>query len=149
MAEKLRYGKYIITFDNGNDIKVYSEFSNRYLTKYNRRGYDAFKLYGKSKFVHHIISEYYLGERPNDLCVNHKDGNKLNNEISNLEYVTWAENMKHSYKTGLHTIAKDVKNSPKYIDGRCSDIKKYKSDWYKANRQKCIDRAKINYLKNK
>jgi hypothetical protein len=149
MAEKLRYGKYTITFDTGNDIQVYSEYTKRYLTKYYRLGYHAFKLNGKNKFVHHIITEYYLGERAENLCVNHKDGNKLNNEISNLEYVTWSENIKHSYSTGLHTIAKDTKNSPKYIDGRCKDIKKYKSDWYKANREKCLERAKINYFKNK
>ena len=148
MAENLRYGKYLITFE-GNDIKVYSNYTKRYLTKFNRLGYYAFKLNGKAKFVHHIITEFYLGKRPVDMCVNHKDGNKLNNEISNLEYITWAENTKHSYQNGLHALSNDTTKSPKYIDGRCKDIVKYKSDWYFKNREKVLLRVKLNYQSKK
>jgi|TARA_R110000868_G_scaffold395034_1_gene666552 hypothetical protein len=56
----------------------------------------------KSFCVHRIIAETFL-ELPLDYenvryTVNHKDGNKLNNNISNLEWMTYSENNKHSYQ---------------------------------------------------
>lgn len=44
--------------------------------------------------------------KPNFKCeVNHKDGNKTNCHIDNLEWVTHSKNAKHSYETGLHKLA--------------------------------------------
>lgn len=53
--------------------------------------------------VHRFITLTFLGEKPQKLEINHKDGNKLNNAIDNLEYVTKSENLLHAYKHNLIT----------------------------------------------
>jgi len=52
--------------------------------------------------VHVLVAETFL-VKPNieNVCVNHKDGNKLNNHVSNLEWITLGENIKHAVTNGL------------------------------------------------
>lgn len=47
--------------------------------------------------VHTLIALTFLGARPNRLVVNHRNGNKHDNRVSNLEYVTVSEDRIHSY----------------------------------------------------
>jgi len=54
------------------------------------------KLYA----VHCLVAAAFIGDRPNKFDVNHKDLDKLNNCVSNLEYVTRSENLLHAAKAG-------------------------------------------------
>lgn len=60
----------------------------------------------KSKTVHRIVSEAFLIKHEASLVVNHIDGNKFNNKVSNLEWVTQKENVHHSFRTGLRVTGK-------------------------------------------
>ena len=51
--------------------------------------------------VHRLVAEHFLPNPDNMKEVNHKDGNKDNNHVSNLEWCTRSHNVKHSFDTGL------------------------------------------------
>lgn len=51
--------------------------------------------------VHFLVALTFLGPRPFRMDINHKDGNKQNNRLSNLEYVTSRENQRHAFQLGL------------------------------------------------
>ena len=51
--------------------------------------------------LHRLLALHFISNLDNLPCVNHKDGNKLNNAINNLEWCTYSENEKHAYDLGL------------------------------------------------
>lgn len=82
-------------------------------------GYKTICLYRESKAkalkVHRLVAEAFL-PNPNVLpMVNHKDGNKTNNIVSNLEWCTAKENTAHAIKTGLQPPNKKGADNPRSI----------------------------------
>lgn len=85
----------------------------------NNRGYYSVVVRKKTHMLHRLVAQAFVPNPDNKPIVNHKDGNKLNNHYSNLEWCTIAENNAHARATGLHIQAKGHKI-------------KYKSDATKA-----------------
>lgn len=76
----------------------------------NAKGYLRVSISKKLIFVHRLVAEKYV-PNPNNLPqVNHKDGNKLNNNADNLEWVDNLENRTHAVKTGLHLSGEKATN---------------------------------------
>ena len=83
---------------NGN---VYNRHGDLMVGAIDKCGYRHVILNRKTRNVHRVIAETFI-PNPNNLpCVNHKDGNKLNNSVENLEWCNHSENTLHSFKTGL------------------------------------------------
>ncbi len=76
--------------------------------------------------VHKFVAFTYLGERPDGLEINHKDGNKLNNSPSNLEYCTKSENLIHAYENDLLERKRGSKNGmAKLTENEVRSIRKH------------------------
>lgn len=94
-----------------SDGQVFSIRSNKYLkpiVKHN--GYLQVNLTkGKKRkacMIHQLVAEAFLNKPDNYgsvVVINHIDGNKQNNNVSNLEYITQQNNVIHGFKTGLNT----------------------------------------------
>lgn len=85
--------------------------------------YLGISIGGKNYRAHQLVAKVFLPNPYNKLIVNHKDGNKLNAKLDNLEWTTHKENSIHAYSTGLN---KNTKNIVQY-DKNMNKIKEFKS----------------------
>lgn len=89
--------------------------------------------FGKNKTfkIHRLKAIAFIPNPENKPCINHIDGNKLNNDIYNLEWCTHSENHKHAFKIGLKTPHHNTDHSSNkpvnQLDLNMNFIAKYKS----------------------
>lgn len=85
------------SFQQGKTMILQPELTNN--------GYLRVRLYkdGKAKrfSVHRLVATAFISNPDGKPQVNHRDGHPLNNHVSNLEWATAHENMRHAYETGL------------------------------------------------
>lgn len=99
--------------------KVWSYKSKRFLkTTKNQYEYETVGLMKngkrKYKYVHRIVAETYLNNRENGTEVNHKDENKSNNSVDNLEWITHKENV--NYGSRVKRIAQRKSKKVKCLE---------------------------------
>ena len=92
-------------------------------------GYKCTDLYnnGKSKTikVHKLVAESFIGNRPLNCEINHIDGNKQNNKVNNLEYVTRSENILHAFRTGLIKVDEKWIEKSKLASKKSHELNNY------------------------
>lgn len=89
----------LIIFEDGTIYREFKKYCRLVTGTPHYKGYLNVKCHGKIMKKHRVIMEAFYGK--SNLTVDHIDGDKTNNSISNLEYVTNAENIRRSHKLGL------------------------------------------------
>ena len=91
--------------------------------------------------LHRLVAETFIPNPRNLPQVNHKDGNKENNCVNNLEWCTNQENVKHAYKMGLAKSKNKIKVKQYDLNGKF--IKQYNS-LTEASKQSRVSISKIS-----
>lgn len=102
-----------------------------------------------SKVIHRLVAEAFVPNIKSKPFVNHIDGNKLNNNASNLEWCTNAENIQHAYRIGLIPKMKGVKNKNcKLREKDVLDIYNSEASCVALAKVYSVGKSMINYIKS-
>lgn len=129
------YENYLISnFGNIKHIKRNKNLKYS-LSNYKGNGYPQVKIYLGSKLtcvkIHKLVMlSFKLEEHFDGAVVNHIDGNKLNNNLDNLEWCTASENQKHAYKNNLLNIKKGTDHNKTKLNA--NQVKEIRTS-YKKN----------------
>lgn len=135
---------------------VYSTKQNKVLKAcINSSNYKKYILNGKNVYAHRLVANAFI-PNPNGFPeVNHKNGNKWDNCVDNLEWVTKSENALHAFKNGLRTIDgytryKVAQSTHKFSAQDIEDIKTLYEDGYTkkqiAEKYNCSDSIICNII---
>lgn len=117
-------------FVNSNG-DIWSSKRKKFLCPSNNcKGYKQIKLCknGKEKWklVHHLVLETFICSRPEGKEANHKDGNKKNNKVENLEWVSPSENVRHAISNNFFNLTISKLTEESVVKIRKLDLVGYK-----------------------
>ena len=83
-------------------------------TRLDKYGYKRVTLYpsGKTYSIHRLVAMTYLSNNKCFKTVNHINGNKIDNNVKNLEWCSFSDNTKHAHRAGLITVNVKGTNNP-------------------------------------
>ena len=84
------------------------------------------------KYIHRLVAEAFIPNPDNLPEVNHKDGNKQNNNVSNLEWCTKLTNMRYVFNNEVYQLDKNNKIINKYPNCRAAAIALGKENCYSS-----------------
>lgn len=116
MMEEWRHIKNYDSYKISNKGRIYSLHSNKIISFcLNKCGYPYVTLWKNNKRkrfnIHSLVARYFLENKQRYNEINHIDGNKLNNDVINLEWCSRGENIQHAYDNGLRKIPKGEINA--------------------------------------
>lgn len=103
--ERVGFKDFVATVSEDGDI--FRPDGRKYPKRVDKYGYYRVSLYypptqrTHTFLVHRLVAEEYIPNPDNKKVVNHKDGNKQNNTVANLEWVDATDNARHAYEFGL------------------------------------------------
>lgn len=99
-AKRIKHDPDIFAFSDG---RFYSKKLKRFIAHSSHpRGYVSISIKQKRYLAHRVIAETFINNPLNKPFINHKDGDKKNNNIENLEWVTHSENVLHAVKNRMY-----------------------------------------------
>lgn len=106
---------------------VYSLITNKKLkTQISNSGYLCINLKKnggqKNHFIHRLIMQTFATQPTGKDCINHIDGDKLNNSLSNLEWCDRSHNAQHAYTAGLRLPTKQPRLSASKLSKRVRQL---------------------------
>lgn len=139
------------SYQVSNFGNIWANRTNKLISPFtDKDGYLRFRATSNGKrkhwFVHRAVAVAFLPNPDFKPCVNHDDGNKQNNRLDNLSWVTHSENMKHAFETGLMKPAFGERNgNSKLKDKEVSLIREiYKKQVEKLAAQYNVSTTTVN-----
>lgn len=128
--KQLKIDEMVYNYEVSNLGNIRSTITKKILKPTLRNGYLSLSICKdntkKTQSIHQLVALIFLGKKDNDkIIVNHKNGNKEDNRLENLEYITYKENTQHAIDTNL--IKKITKKVNKIDPNTSQIIKTYSS----------------------
>lgn len=98
-------GKGYIIYENG---KIYNKHNKEILGYIANNGYRTVNIKGELFLVHRILAIAFIPNPNNYKYVNHKDENKLNNDLNNLEWCTFEYNIRYSTARKIYSYDRNL-----------------------------------------